>query len=523
MKTRANEPHKRWNRSLACAAVTLLISVVLPGCIHQPQLLPVSRQKLIDRSVVEYPAGCSLVQIIKGLNCPRAFCWDSDFNLLMSESGIDGSEPHIFGYHKDGSYFNIYPWKRNISFFPTGFVLCGPVDGIAAYQGRIIVSHRDRQGKGVITSLGYDGTHFTIVADLPAQGDYGVTDVAIESGRVYFGVGTASNSGVVGLDNYNEGWLKRHPDVHDNVYSPTNTSIKLTGPRFDAANPWAGLFAGDLAVTGPFQAFGHSNQSRIRPTEKPNGAICSASVDGSDFRVEAYGFHNPRGLAFDEFHRLHLTNDGMQIRGTRPVANDPDSLIKLIQDSWNGWPDYTTDGHPVSDSLYEPPISLLIPSGYRELSQLIDQGASGLRLPIGGVPVYGIFPSLSGASKMVFVPASGPFKDMRGNALVALEGDQSPYVTSGVKLLGRVGFKVAVVDMDNKSVKDFVRNVANIPASEQPFGTLALERPCDVKVGPDGAIYILDFGRMDNNSAIPRYYPGSGALFKLDVVQKPAR
>ena len=500
-----------------------MLAAILAGCIHQPQLLPLSRRKPIDRSIVEYPAGCTLVQILKGLNCPTAMCWNGNGDMLFAESGINGAEPHIFGFHKDGSYFNIYPWKRTVSFYPTGFVLYGPIGGMAADQSHIFISHRDRNDKGVITALGYDGTHNTLIADLPAQGDYGVTDVAVRKGRIYFGIGTATNSGVVGLDNYDAGWLKRHPDVHDQIYSPTNTPVKGQGFRFDTPNPWKGLFAGDLSVTGFFQAFGHSNESRIRPVDKPNGAICSISIDGGDFKVEGFGLHNPRGIALDKNDRIFTTNDGMQLRGTRPVANDPDSLLRVSRDAWYGWPDYTTDGQPVSKEQYAPPLSMLVPTGYRELSALIDQAASGLFLYQNfNVALYGIFPSLSGADKIDFIPDTGPFKKLEGNIIVALSGDESPYVTPGVKLLGRQGFKVALVDTDNRVVKDFVRNTAGVPASAQPFGTVALERPCDVKVGPDGAIYILDFGRMDNNSATPRYYPGSGALFKLDALVSPA-
>jgi glucose/arabinose dehydrogenase len=522
MKTRANEPHRRWNRSLLCVPLTLFLAFALTGCIHEPQLLPLSRQKLIDRSLVEYPAGCSFVQLIKGLNCPTAMCWDSDGNMLFAESGIDGSEPHIFGFHKDNSYFNIYPWKRTVSFYPTGFVLYGPIGGMAAYNGKIYVSHRDRNDKGVITALGYDGTHSTIVADLPAQGDYGVTDVVINGGRVYFGVGTATNSGVVGLDNFAEGWAKRHPEAHDEVYSPppNDTPWKLLGFRFDTPNPFAGLGNGDLSVTGPFQAFGHSNQSRIRPTDKPNGAIYSVSVDGGPAKVEAYGFHNPRGIAFDQYGRVFLTTDGMQTRGTRPIVDDPDTLVHMVREGWHGFPDFSTDFHPISDEKYRPPVSMLIQSGYPEVSPLLNADASGLHLPDSPqLLVYGIFPSLSGAGKMDFIPSTGPFKELQGNIVVALDGDRAPFATNGLKLLGRQGFKIALVDMDNRQVKDFVRNTAGVPVSMQPFGTIGLERPIDVKVGPDGAIYILDFGRMENNSAIPRYYPGTGGLFRLNSIE----
>jgi len=51
----------------------------------------------------------------------------------------------------------------------------------------------------------------------------------------------------------------------------------------------------------PFQSFGQSNESRIRPSDKPNGAVYSADVNGGDCTIEGFGYHNPRGLAFDKY------------------------------------------------------------------------------------------------------------------------------------------------------------------------------------------------------------------------------
>ena len=303
--------------------------------------------------------------------------------------------------------------------------------------------------------------------------------------------------------------MKRHPEVCDKVYStdevsaPPGTPWKIYGYRFNSPNPWAGIFAPDLAIITPFQPFGQSNESRIQPSRKPNGAVYSCSVDGGDPKVEGFGFHNPRGLAFDKFNHLHITNDGMELRGTRPVYDDPDTMSRVSLDAWGGWPDYTTNGHSISDAKYRPPISMLIQSGYRELSPLVDQDTSGLRLERFDVLVDGVFPSLSGATKMDFIPETGPFKDLAGDAIVAEDGDRAPFATSGMKLLARQGFKVSLVDVEGKTINDFVRNTSGVPASMEPFGTVGLERPCDVKVGPDGAIYILDFGRMDNDSANP--------------------
>lgn len=522
MKTRAHEPLLRWNRSLL--PLLLLMAVAFTGCIHEPQMIPLANQKPIDRSVVIYPGGCTFTQIIKGLNCPTAVCWDEQGNLYIAESGINGAEPHIFGYHPDHTYFNVYPHNRHISWSPIGKdVLYGPIGGMAAYGGRLYVSHRDSHGRGRITALGKDGSQLNIVGDLPAQGDYSVTDVCIHNGRIYFGLGTVTNSGVVGLDNFEAGWLKRYPNAHDEMYTPSGGNIKLQGFRFDTPNPWAGIFTGPLVVVGPFQPFARSSLSRVTSTERPNGAIFSVSLDGGETKIEAYGLHNPRGIAFGEFDRGYFTNDGMQMRGTRPIYNDPDVLGHFVSDAnWLGWPDYTSDGHPVSDPAYSPPISMLVQSGYRELSLLIDQQGSGLILAKFDALIKAIFPSQSGAAKMDFIPANGPFKSLAGYALVALDGDRSPYAIGPMKLQYRPGFKVVLVNVDeNQPVQEFVHNTAGVPASLQPFGTVALERPCDVKVGPDGDIYILDFGRMDNNSALPRYYPGTGALFRLHKLQPP--
>ena len=513
-------------RSVVAASVVVTVMVAAAGCIDQPALLSLDRQRPIDRGSVEYPSEFELTPLVRGLDSPTAMCFDKDRgDLVVAESGIDGSEPHIFGYHlATGAYFNIYPFRRTISFFPTGFVIYGPVGGMVVYDHRIYVSHRDRDGRGVITAFGYDGSHTTIVANLPAQGDYGVTDLAVHKRRLYFGIGTATNSGVVGLDNYDAGWAKAHPDVSDQLFSWSGQPIKLNGARFDVPNPRAGLGEPDLLVTTPFEPLGHSNQSLIYPAAVPNGGVCSVALpDGDRPQVEATGLHNPRGLATDQYDHLYATNDGMQPRGTRPVINDPDAMVYVAAGADYGWPDRTTDGRSVTDPAFAPPISFLIKSGYSELTPLIDPAGSGIppfSMPDFNTRLVARFPSLSGAAKMAFVPQAGPFARFGGGTVVALDGDRAPYASGGLKLNGFVGGKVVLVDVDGK-VSDFLYNVAGTPASRQPFGAVGLERPCDVKFSPiDGTLYILDFGQMENDSAKPRYHSGTGAIYKLAPVKK---
>ena len=506
----------------AAAALVAVALLMAGGCINQPGMIPVAARKPFDRRAVEYPSGFVLTPVVRGLDQPTAICFDPDRDdLLVAESGVDGSEPHIFGYHlgDGGKYFNLYPFGRTVSFFPTGFVIYGPVGGMVVHHGRVYVSHRDRDGRGVITAFGRDGTHTTIVANLPAQGDYGVTDLCVNKGRLYFGIGTATNSGVVGLDNFAQGWLRRYPDVCDQVYSFENPPLPwvLNGSRFNTPNPRAGLGQPDVVVTTPFQPFGHGNQSRIRPASIPNGAVCSVALDdGGEPQVMSTGLHNPRGLAVDEFSHLFATNDGMQLRGTRPILSDPDVMIHLSNDAFYGWPDLSTDGRHVTEPTFAPPISFLLPSGYSEVTTLVNDAASGLHPAPFGDNLAAIFPSLSGASKLAFVPEAGPFKRWAGQAVVALDGDRAPFASGGLPLLGFVGGKVSLVNVDDHRAGDFVYNTAARPASRQPYGTVALERPCDVKFDPrDGSLYVLDFGQMENDSAVPRYHDGTGAIYRL--------
>jgi glucose/arabinose dehydrogenase len=499
-----------------------LLLVAAPGCRTGPELL--KNQPSIDRALVEYPPGFDFRRHMTGLTAPTAIAFDADGALLIAESGIDGNDVRIFGYRKDGSRFDIYPTGRRIPLFKRGFQMYAPIGGMVAAGGKVFVTHRDERGRGRITALSYDPNvpPKTIVADLPAQGDYGITDIAVHSdGRLYFGVGAATNSGVVGLDNLQAGWTKRYPDFCDIPY----VDVKLNGFRFDTPNPFASIFGGkDVAVTGPFQKFGASDQTGIpRPNGKPTAAVYSVEQGGGDLRVEAHGIRNPAGLRFNEYDTLYMTNQGMELRGTRPIMDDPDSFLRMVRgETWYGWPDFSTDLRPVTEQQFQPPRDLAIRYGYPGVRFLIDHAASKLTPPSPGPILFGTFRPLSGASKFDFVLSSGPFKKYRGSAVVALFGDRAPYATSGRAMTGPTGYKVVLVNVDTRRVEDFIRNTEDGPASRTKKPSLeALERPIDVKFGPDGALYLLDFGQMDMKGGHPSVKPGTGKIYRLTKVDEP--
>ena len=372
-------------------SLSLLLAAAVVGCRSGPAIVDVDLQKTIDRQIVEYPPNVQLTVYAQGLTAPSAMAFDYDEGdrkgtLVVAESGRGGHSPRLYAFAPDGRFFDIYPRGRlpklpNLPFDigKGSFDFEGPIGGVVVSGGRIFVTHRDRNGRGMLTSFGFDGTHSTVVADLPAEGEFGVTDVAVQpiDGRIYFGLGAMTNSGVVGLDDWAIGWVQHHPSACD--LPPLN--LKLYGYRFDTKNPLAGLFGpDDTAVTAPFQPFNISNRVRIPKSDKPTGAIYSVNAGGGDLRVEATGLRYPRGLAFDGY-TLYFTDEGMEMRGTRPVKDDPDALLRLFPGTYYGFPDFTRNLHPIGEPDFRPPEQMLILSGYPELSAVIDLQNSNLVSP----------------------------------------------------------------------------------------------------------------------------------------------
>jgi glucose/arabinose dehydrogenase len=527
-------PHRPLIRrafSLFCFSLALTgVGLLSTGCRIGPQL--VQEPASIDRALVEYPAGFDLKPYISGLTAPSAIAFDADGSLLIAESGTGDTEPRIIGFKKNGTFFQVYPSGRTLPLLYHGFRLYGPIGGIVASGGKVFVTHRDENGNGRVTAFSYDPSvePQTVAAGFPTLGDYGMSDIAVHpNGRLYFGVGAATNSSVVGLDNLQNGWVKRHRNFCDVPF----TDIKLNGFRFDTNNPFSSIFGGkDIAVTGPFQKFGASDQTSIpRPppgratSEKPGAAVFSVEQGGGDLKVEAHGIRYPAGLTFNEYGTLYITNQGMELRGTRPVSDDPDAFLKMVGgETWYGWPDYSADLRPITEEGFQPPRDLAIRYGYPNVRFVIDHAGSRLIPPAPGPMLFGTFRPLAGASKFGFAPGSGPFRQFRGEAIVALAGDRAPFATSGRPLRAATGYRVVKVNIDTRKVDDFVKNTRELPASRLGRDALAggaLERPIDVKFGPDGAMYILDFGQMQMKNGKSEVTRGTGKILRLTGVEAP--
>ncbi len=182
-----------------------------------------------------------------------------------------------------------------------------------------------------------------VLSGLPFYGDFGNSNVVFHEGAMYFGVGTATNSGVVGPDN---SWVGTYPSVRDIPCSP----IKLSGVNVAAEN-FLTEKKDDTATTGSFMTYNmpSSPGQTVYGMNKCNGAILKSAPDGSNLQVYADGLHNPKSLSVDDRGNIWVLDGGMEDRGVRPIKDGKDSVYRVSQNTWYGWPDFNA-GNQVSAS-----------------------------------------------------------------------------------------------------------------------------------------------------------------------------
>lgn len=411
------------------------------------------------------PDGYRAELVVGGLSAPVMTTFGADGAAYVVESGhkVDQS-PRILKVDTATGATTVAQ-----TFADADWVQTGAVTGAVWVDDALIVTNTDR-----LVRVEPDGTRRTIVDGLPGRGDHQVNHPALgPDGKVYFGVGSATNSGVVGSDNAAYGWLKDNRDVHD---VPAR-DIVLAGRNYDDRD-----VLGDLKQTvrtGAFVPFGTETTPGqvIRGSTKASGAILRCDPDGSGLEVVAWGLRNPYGIAFAADGRLYATEHGMDSRSQRHIVADYDDLYRIEEGAWYGWPDFA--------------------SGMRLDDRRWGDGGQGRE------PVLAEFPDPEPAMPLAsFAPHAGAngiaisqdeIFGFEGQAFVALFGDLAPITTP--RLATPVGFKVVRVDLESRQIIDFAINRIGGPASKLPHD--GFERPSHCVFGPDGALYVTDFGEID--------------------------
>jgi glucose/arabinose dehydrogenase len=438
---------------------------------------------------VALPPGYRIEVVASGLTFPTGVAFDEAGRPHVVEAGYAYGEvwttPRLLRVEPDGRVTIVTMGGRN-----------GPWTGVAFDRGAFYIAEGGELDGGRILRVTADGRATPLVEGLPTRGDHHANEPAVgPDGRIYFGVGTHTNSGVVGEENAAFGWLKRYPELHD---IPCQ-DITLTGQNFQTRNPLAP--AGDVRVeTGAFSPFGvKTSAGQIIGGRVPcSGAILKIPSEGGPPELVAWGLRNPFGLAFAPDGRLLVTDNSYDDRGSRPVHGAGDLLWDIVPGTWYGWPDFHGARRLDDGDHYDPP-------GKARPQPLLATAPNHPPKPMAVLDVHGSADGLDISRRADFGHV--------GEAFIALFGDQAPVVG---KALSPVGFKVVRVDLGTGVIQEFAvnRGRQNGPASR--IGGGGLERPIAVRFDPSGsALYVVDFGvmTMTRQGAQPR--TETGVLWRI--------
>jgi glucose/arabinose dehydrogenase len=439
------------------------------------------------------PEGYTAELVAKNFNEPVHCCFDDQGNCYVIECGHKiEAKPRVLKVDVDTG-----EWEVFFDLPDDRWSVTGAVTGACWHDGHLYLMNTD-----TLSRITPDKRLEDLVTDLPGKGDHQSNyPVVGPDGKIYFGQGTHTNTAVVGADNYAYEWLRHFPQEHD----VPGQDVVLTGQNYEMPNVLG--TPGTTVRTGAYVAFGTETTPGqvIKGDVRCNGSVLRCNPDGSGLELVAWGLRNPYGIAFTPDGRLFATEHGIDERNNRHIIADPEDFYEITEGAWYGWPDFAS-GIRLDDPHWGPP-------GYGR----------------GREPVLAEHPDPNPPKPFAqFAQHSGPngvdfCRDeafgFHGDAFVALFGDLTP-VTA--RLTTPSGFKVVRVDMQTRDVVDFAVNKINGPASRLPHA--GFERPSHCQFGPDGSLYVIDFGEV---SIAPekggiRVWENTGALWRIRRTDGPA-
>ena len=108
----------------------------------------------------------------------------------------------------------------------------------------------------------------------------------------------------------------------------------------------------DKATTGAYQTYGQADARRIAARPLCTGAIYRLPPGRQAARARGLGLPQPGGAGLRLDGPLFVGMHGADVRGTRPVLDDPDAIYRVRAGAWYGWPDYSA----ALAALYRPAL-----------------------------------------------------------------------------------------------------------------------------------------------------------------------
>lgn len=426
---------------------------------------------------IALPPGYQIESVADGFTFPSALEFDEDGNMYVLEAGYCygeiWTEPKLLKLGENGTVQTIATGTKN-----------GPWTGLDFHDGAFYVAEGGTLEGGKILKISKDGKITTLIEDLPTTGDHHTNGPVVKDNHIYFGLGVATNSGVVGEDNEGFGWLKRDPKFHD---IPCQ-DVVLNGTNYESENVLTEV-KGDNATTGAYVSFNTpTTQGQVIKGSIPcTGSILRIPLKGGNPELVAWGLRNPFGLALSPSNKVFITENAYDERGSRPVWGAGEVLWEIKDGTWYGWPDFS-EGKPIESHEFKVPGEGLV----KPLLQKHPQ------TPPKPTAILGVHASACGLDF-----SKNTSFGYEGEAFIAEFGDMAPTVG---KTLAPVGFKVVRVNVETGVVMDFAVNKGSKNGPASWLGKNGLERPVAIKFDPKGqAMYIVDFGivKMTDNGAVP--------------------
>jgi hypothetical protein len=412
-----------------------------------------------------------LVRVADGFTFPTSLAFAPDGTGFIAEAGLP-----LAGAPAGGRVWRVDPEGRRELLLDQ---LPPPVTGLTYAADSLWIT-----ACGQISRLHPEGRHEVVLANLPHGGNYHTNAAVLGADSwVYFSQGAMTNSGIVGLDAYEVGWLRSLPHPCDTP----GYAIVLRGFDAQTRDPRAEDPAAAVR-TGAFVPFGTPGKPGL---EIGPGLPCTAAVmrcrpDGSDLQLVAWGLRNAFGLGFLPDGRLFAIDQGADDRGSRPLGNVPDLIFEVRSGTWCGWPDFI-GGEPVTDPHFlpdrGPPPQFLL--------------ANHHALPPPERALYRFPPHVAATKFDAGRKGDAAWEDLLA---IALFGDEMPLTAP---LGPRVGRAVLRLNPDTGSCERLTND--------------ALLRPIDVRFEPTGgALNVLDFGHFEMAGAGEVHAtPGSGVLWRV--------
>jgi hypothetical protein len=357
------------------------------------------------------------------------------------------------------------------------------------------------------------------ITNLPT-GDHPTEQLEFKDGWIYWSQGSTTNSGVVGRDN---GGGTNQQDI------PCQ-DIVLSSNVFDSGG------TPDVKTSG-YSAFGTQRPgATVKAFESAmhhgvcDGSILRARLDSSqpDTTIEPYSWGYRNGYAIRFAPRQHalqgqllVGEDGADERGARPSNNAPDNLQLAIPNpdgspDYHGWPDqygflpaslamFNPIGGPGDDLCVPDPTNLPSTCTAASLNQILTEDVP-ISPVLAGPPQEITNPlateaadsSFTGIDFVTSAFVRGPVQP--GAALYVLEGDFGFSASNATEPAHEVGHEVKLINFSRpgKPLEVSIMDFAHNNTFDQAFvsGIHGLNRPTNVRMGPDSCAWIVDYGAV---------------------------